>query len=114
MGGQLLASALKNSTEQARNLWLGVYGLSSQVGWTLPHSRSQESEADHLGLLYMARAGYDPRAAVDFWKRFGAYNQQHGDQHWEFLSTHPLDAKRVTALEELLPTAMVEYQKAQR
>jgi predicted Zn-dependent protease len=112
LGGQVLGAALQNKAEQTRNLWLGVYGLSSQVGWTLPHSRNQESEADYLGLLYMARAGYDPRAAVEFWKRFDAYNKQHGKQHWEFLSTHPLDEKRIAALEAQMPVALVEYQKS--
>ena len=111
LGGQLLGTALQNKGEQTRNLWLGVYGLSSQVGWTLPHSRNQESEADHLGLLYMARAGYDPRAAVEFWMRFDAYNKQHGQQHWEFLSTHPLDERRIAALEAQMPAALAEYRK---
>ena len=110
LGGQLLGSAMKNSTEQARNLWLGLYGVSSQVGWTLPHSRAQEMEADHLGLIYMARAGYDPRQAVEFWKRFAGYNQQRGGQGWQFLSTHPVDSVRIAQLENLLPQAMQEYQ----
>jgi len=109
LGGQLLSSAMSNKPEQTRNLWLGVYGLSSQVGWTLPHSRSQESEADRMGLIYMARAGYDPRASVDFWKRFHTYNQKSGGQQWEFLSTHPLDEKRIAQLEALLPEALKEY-----
>lgn len=111
LGGQVLGAALQNATEKTRNLWQGVYGLSSQVGWTLPHSRQQELEADHIGLLYMARAGYDPRQAVAFWRRFQAYSQQHGGQGWEFLSTHPLNDRRITELEELLPAAMAEFQK---
>ena len=110
LGGQLLGVALKNYSAQTQNLWLGIYGVSSQVGWTLPHSRRQESEADHLGLIYMARAGYDPRHAVEFWKRFGEYNQQHGGQGWQFLSTHPVDRVRIAELEKLLPEAMAEYQ----
>jgi len=109
LGGQLLGAALKNNSAQTQNLFLGIYGVSSQVGWTLPHSRQQELEADRLGLVYMARAGYDPRGAVDFWKRFAAYNQQHGNQQWEFLSTHPLDQRRIAQIEQLLPQAVAEY-----
>lgn len=112
LGGQALATALKTHPAQTRNLWLGVYGLSSQVGWVLPHSRQQELEADRIGLLYMARAGYDPRAAIAFWQRFQAFNAQRGGQGWEFLSTHPVDATRIAALQQLLPQALAEYQPA--
>ena len=112
LGGQLLGSALSKQDAKTQNLFLGVYGVSSQVGWVLPHSRTQELEADRIGLLYMARAGYDPRAAVDFWKRFQAFNQQNGKPGWQFMSTHPLDATRIAQLESLLPEAMKEYQKA--
>ncbi|MCG3148511.1 MAG: Beta-barrel assembly-enhancing protease [Verrucomicrobiae bacterium] len=112
LGGQLFGMALKNQSAQTQNLFLGIYGVTSQVGWTLPHSREQESEADHIGLLYMARAGYDPRAAVDFWKRFAAFNQKSGGQQWEFLSTHPLDETRIKDIEKRMPAALAEYQKA--
>ena len=111
LGGELLGVAMKNYSAQTQNLFLGIYGVSSQVGWVLPHSRQQESEADHLGLLYMARAGYDPRATVEFWQRFAAYSKAHGNQQWEFLSTHPLDEKRIAALEAEMPAAVAEYQK---
>lgn len=112
LGGQVLGTALQSSAEKTRNLWLGLYGATSQVGWTLPHSRQQESEADHLGIIYMARAGYDPRNAVEFWKRFAAYNEQHGGRGWEFLSTHPLDERRIADLEALMPQALSEYNAA--
>jgi predicted Zn-dependent protease len=112
MGGQLLGAALSKQNAKTQNLFLGVYGVTSQVGWVLPHSREQELEADRLGLRYMARAGYDPHAAVDFWKRFQAHNQQKGKPGWEFMSTHPLDAKRIAQLETFLPEAMQEYHKA--
>jgi metalloendopeptidase OMA1, mitochondrial len=111
LGGELLGTALAKNSAQTQNLFLGLYGVSSQVGWTLPHSRQQESEADHLGLLYMARAGYDPRAAVEFWTRFKAVNDKSGNKQWEFLSTHPLDEKRIAALEAEMPAALAEYQK---
>jgi metalloendopeptidase OMA1, mitochondrial len=112
LGGQVLGAALQKSPETTRNLWLGMYGVSSQVGWVLPHSRSQELEADHIGLLYMARAGYDPRQATLFWRRFQAFNKQNGSPGWEFLSTHPVDETRIGKLEELMPKALAEYQKA--
>ena len=69
-----------------------AYGVGSQVGAELPHSRAQESEADHIGLIYMARAGYDPEQAVEFWQRFAAFNKTTGRRNaiW-FLRTHPLD-----------------------
>ena len=57
---------------------VNVYGLGTQLGVALPHSRAQESEADHLGLIYMARAGYNPAAAVGFWERFAAFNNRAG------------------------------------
>jgi predicted Zn-dependent protease len=112
VGGQAFGLALRNNSEQTRNLFLGIYGGAAQVGWTLPHSRQQEMEADRLGLTYMARAGYDPREAVEFWKRFKAYNDSHGNKQWQFLSTHPVDDARIVQLNDLLPAAEAEYQKA--
>lgn len=90
-----------------------AYGLGSQVGVALPHSRSQEAEADEIGLTYMARAGYDPKAAVAFWERFSEYNQQAGGAQtaW-FLRTHPTDADRIAELKKLLPRAEQEYRPA--
>jgi predicted Zn-dependent protease len=112
LGGQALDVAMKNNSQTARQVALSAYGLGGQVGVLLPYSRKQESEADHIGLLYMARAGYDPRAAVDFWKRFAAYKDQHGGGQPEFLSTHPLDETRIRLLEALMPQAVAEYQAA--
>src|SRR4051812_20151310 len=90
-GGQLLGAALSASDprwQQAANV---AYGLTTSVGRELPHSRQQESEADRIGLTYMARAGYNPREAVNFWQRFAAYNQQAGAGGGTpaFLRTHP-------------------------
>lgn len=113
LGGAALGTAMSRYTEQTRNLALGIYGVTSAVGWTLPHSRRQESEADHLGLIYMARAGYDPREAVGFWQRFKAYNDAHGGQQWQFLSTHPLDEVRIAQIQELMPEALKNYRPTQ-
>jgi predicted Zn-dependent protease len=77
------------------------------VGASLPFSRSQESEADHIGLVYMARAGYDPHQAVAFWKRMRRASQ--GDAPPEFLSDHPSDAHRVARVRGWLPEAVREY-----
>jgi metalloendopeptidase OMA1, mitochondrial len=83
--------------------------VTTQVGRELPHSRLQESEADHIGLIYMARAGYDPEAAVAFWQRFEAYGQQQGDATPAFLRTHPTDATRIKQLQQWMPEAKAQY-----
>jgi predicted Zn-dependent protease len=86
-----------------------AYGLGAQLGVALPHSRSQEAEADHIGLLYMARAGYDPEAAVAFWQRFAEYNKRSGGGTPWFLRTHPLDEDRIANLKKLMPQAKAQY-----
>jgi len=63
-----------------------VYGLGTKVGIALPYSRTQESEAGHVAMLYMAPAGYDPRQAVAFWQRFAEYGRKCGGKRLEFLS----------------------------
>src|SRR5262249_13703417 len=77
------------------------------VGASLPFSRSQESEADHIGLVYMARAGYDPRQALAFWTRMQRASK--GKEPPEFLSDHPSDAHRVARVRGWLPEADREY-----
>ena len=77
------------------------------AGSALPFSRSQESEADHIGLIYMARAGYDPRQAVSFWKRMR--RAANGREPPEFLSDHPSDAHRVERIQHWLPEAERAY-----
>ena len=89
-----------------------AYGLGAKLGRELPHSRGQESEADQLGLIYMARAGYDPEAAVGFWQRFADYNKQAGAANVPvFLRTHPLDETRIRQLQQWMPRAKEEYLK---
>ncbi|MCX7915776.1 MAG: M48 family metallopeptidase [Verrucomicrobiae bacterium] len=110
LGGAALDVAMRNHTHQARQIVLSAYGLGGTVGVLLPYSRRQELEADYIGLLYMARAGYDPREAIEFWKRFADYNRQRGGgASIEFLSTHPVDETRIRELERLLPQALAEY-----
>ena len=112
LGGQILEQATLGRSEASRTVLQQAYGIGSSVAVALPHSRQQELEADHLGLLYMARAGYDPREALSFWKRFADYNQKHGGgKQIEFLSTHPLDDQRIRQIEGLLPQAEMEYRQ---
>lgn len=108
---QAVGTAVAAGTQQSKYSALinQAYGLGSQVGVELPHSRAQESEADHLGLLYMARAGYNPERAVDFWRRFAEFNQQSGGSTPWFLRTHPLDETRIKQLQELMPEARAEF-----
>jgi predicted Zn-dependent protease len=90
-----------------------VVDLAAQaatLGVILPYSRTQEAEADHLGLLYMAQAGYDPREAIDLWQNFNAFG---GDRPPEFLSTHPAPGTRIDRLQELMPEALEVYEGQQ-
>jgi metalloendopeptidase OMA1, mitochondrial len=113
-----LSGALVGSSKYAQyqNIYMGLYGVGSQVAVELPHSRAQESEADHIGLIYMARAGYDPKESVNFWQRFSDYNKQQGGGGTsflsKFLSTHPVDEVRIQELKKLMPEAEAEFGKS--
>ncbi|RQW05435.1 MAG: M48 family peptidase [Calditrichaeota bacterium] len=109
VGQVALDVALSEQPEQTRALWMTAYGVGAQVGVLLPFSRTQESEADRLGLIFMAMAGYDPHAAVDFWQRMSA--KSGGASVPEFLSTHPSDQTRIENLQKLVPEAMKYYNK---
>ena len=109
MGGMALSEALEKAPEDTRNLWLAVYGVGAQVGVLLPYSRTHESEADHMGLILMAMAGYDPRVSVDFWKRMLDNNK--GAAPPEFLSTHPAGETRIKNMKKLIPEAMKYYKQ---
>jgi metalloendopeptidase OMA1, mitochondrial len=98
------------SYEQQRAV-MGALGAGAQYGVLLPFSRDHESEADAVGLRYMARAGYDPREAIEFWKRMSRVSSG-GEKQPEFMSTHPSDATRIENLERLMPEALQQYQKA--
>lgn len=106
LGGVALDVALSQKPAQTRNLFLTSYGVGSQLG-LLKYGRTQESEADHLGLIFMAMAGYDPQQALPFWERMAA--QSGGQAPPEFLSTHPSDQTRIADLRRLLPEAMKYY-----
>ncbi|MCR4300240.1 MAG: M48 family metallopeptidase [Sulfuricaulis sp.] len=112
LGGQLLEQATIGHSEASRVLMQQAYGIGSTLGVALPHSRGQELEADRLGVLYMARAGYQPREALGFWKRFAEYKEKKGGgKQVEFLSTHPLDEARIRQIEGIIPQAEMEYRK---
>lgn len=99
-----------------QSIALAAYGVGTQVGVALPHSRAQESEADHIGIVYMAKAGYDPQQAVAFWQRFMDYNKQQGGSQdsffSKFLRTHPLDEVRIQQLQQWLPEAEAAYKQS--
>lgn len=109
LGGVALSTALKDKPEQTKNLFMQSYGIGTQVGVLLPYNRLQESEADHLGLVFMAMAGYNPEEAISFWQRMAAQNT--GAKPLEFLSTHPANETRIQNLRDLLPEAMKYYKK---
>jgi len=94
----------------AAGLAIAALGAGATVGILLPYSRLHESEADRMGLIYMARAGYDPRAAARFWRRMQAMEGRGGTP--EFLSTHPADATRIAGIEAALPEALSHYRPA--
>ena len=99
------------SYEQQREV-MGALGAGAQYGLLLPFSRGHESEADKIGLTYMARAGFDPREAVSFWERMSKATSGSG-KPLEFMSTHPSDATRIEQLKRLLPQALEVYQRTQ-
>ncbi|KAA9332722.1 M48 family metallopeptidase [Adhaeribacter soli] len=106
LGGVALDVALANRPAETRNIFLTSYGVGSQLG-LLKYGRTQESEADRLGLIFMAMAGYDPQQAIPFWERMAA--KSGGQAPPEFLSTHPSDETRIRDLRRLMPEAMKYY-----
>jgi metalloendopeptidase OMA1, mitochondrial len=85
-----------------------VLAQAATLGVVLPFTRGQEAEADHIGLIYMARAGYNPQAAVDVWRKF----ESQGGATPEFLATHSSPGNRAEELQRLMPEAMAIYQQA--
>ena len=106
-GGQIAGGLLGNNAA-AQQIGGLVFGLGSQFGVTLPYSRKHEYEADELGLIFMAMAGYDPRQAVDFWTRMSQASG--GNAPLEVMSTHPSDQNRIAKINEHMPEALKYYQ----
>ena len=96
------------SWEQPRAI-MGALGAGAQYGFLMPFGRDHEVEADQIGLIYMAKAGYDPREAIAFWERMAKASE---GQPPEFLSTHPSHGTRVERLRKALPEALAEYERS--
>ena len=107
--GKVISASTQSRSPEEQERVLSVYGAASEYGFALPFSRKHESEADHIGLVLMAKAGYDPREAPRFWERFSKVG---GDKPPEFMSTHPSDDRRAGDLTKLLPVAMERYEAA--
>jgi predicted Zn-dependent protease len=108
-GGLALAYAVKDKPAEAQQLFMTAYGAGTTVGAMLPFSRLQESEADRMGLIFMAMAGYNPNEAPVFWERMAANSG--GSAPPEFLSTHPSHSTRIADLKAEIPEAMKYYKK---
>jgi predicted Zn-dependent protease len=104
--GQVLAVGVGKVSPAMQADVLKAYGLGATIGVLLPWGRTQESEADRIGLTLMAKAGYDPTGAVTFWERM---SKLPGDKPPEFLSTHPSDATRINQIKEWLPEARANF-----
>jgi predicted Zn-dependent protease len=111
LGGILLDTAMRNKSSNDRALARGAYGVGATVGAVLPFSRSQEREADDLGLIYSAKAGYDPRASIRFWQKMMSKSRRKMPQ---FLSTHPDSGKRIEFLKSRMPYVMALYKNAKK
>lgn len=107
-GAALTDVLLSNKSEVTRVGINALYGIGAQIGVILPYSRKHEYEADRLGLIFMAMAGYDPNQAIEFWQRMAANGS---GSVVEFLSTHPTDEKRIAKMKEILPEALQYYKK---
>ena len=109
MGQQVITAATVEESDELRSIYLTAFGAAAQLGVLLPFSRKHESEADQMGLIFMALAGYDPREAPEFWRRMAA---QGGAKPPEFVSTHPSDERRIRDLEAQMASALGYYTPA--
>lgn len=107
LGGTTLAAALRDKPEETKKLWMTAFNAGTQYGILLPYNRMQETEADHLGLIFMAMAGFDPNEAVSFWERMAKLKE--GKSNLEILSTHPSDQTRIRNIKAEIPEAMKHY-----
>ena len=108
LGGTALTAALAQKPEQTRSMALAAYGAGSSIGVVLPFSRQNEYEADYMGIIFMAMAGYNPNESIVFWQRMA---QKGGSKQPEFLSTHPVDQNRIDRLKLKMPDAMAYFNK---
>lgn len=108
LGGIGLSLALSREPTVTNQVFMAVYGVGAQVGVLFPYSRLHEREADRIGLVLMAKAGYDPREAVSFWERMNEIGKEKGRPP-EFLSTHPAPETRIREIESFIPEAVKYY-----
>lgn len=113
VAGTVGAAAVGVSTgsSAASQAFQTAYGMGANVGILLPFSRTQESEADHIGLILMAKAGYDPHRAVDFWKKMAENSKKEGKKVPTYLATHPSDEQRIADIQKLIPEALSYYRR---
>jgi predicted Zn-dependent protease len=113
--GKAVDAGTSSADPKVQSMVSVAYGLGTKVAVELPYSREQESEADHIGLVYMARAGYDPKEAIAFWERFAEFSKQQGGSSMpKLLRDHPVDSVRIKQLQEWLPEAQKENASAHR
>jgi len=111
MGGQVLGSVMQSrGNPQNTAMVMQAFGIGTQLGVMLPHSRTQEYEADYIGLVLMAKAGYNPQSALTFWEKFA----KDGQTPPEYLSTHPAPANRIAKIKALLPKVIPIYKGTSR
>jgi predicted Zn-dependent protease len=113
IGGMIIVGVAAGSEKIDKNTMVGIsvaYGIGSGLG-KLKHSRVQESEADYVGLMIMAKAGYDPKEALAFWENMKKENEK---QPMEFLSTHPLPDTRIKDIKNIMPEATKYYEKSEK
>jgi predicted Zn-dependent protease len=103
-----LSAILQNKSQTTQTIALTVFGLGAEYGVTLPYSRKMEYEADRLGLIFMAMAGYDPQEAISFWTRMSSSSS---GVIPEFLSTHPSDSNRIANMNKIMKEALTFYKK---
>jgi predicted Zn-dependent protease len=106
LGETAMQTAIRTQSASAIRVFDAAYGLAANVGVMLPYSRTQEYEADHIGLILMAKAGYDPRGAIGFWERLSRGKSASSPP--SFLSTHPTDYDRIAKIRSLLPEALAQ------
>lgn len=111
VAGAAIGLEVKQTSDTKKRLAMAALGLGLQVGVLLPYGRSHESEADYIGLLLAAEAGYDPRESVQLWQRMAQSSQGAPP---EFLSTHPANDTRIKDLQEWMPEAMAIYKRANK
>lgn len=107
MGGNILSAVMQGrGNPQNTAAVMKAFGIGTQLGIMLPYSRTQEYEADHIGLVLAAKAGYNPQEALTFWEKFA----KDGQTPPEYLSTHPAPTNRISKIRALIPKLMPIYE----